>query len=100
LILFFRRIPALLLLMPFMPKYRKKIYSVLLMGWFGPIGVAAIYYAILAKEKAHLEEAWIIPSLLVVASTLVHGLTSVPLEKLYHKSTEGTNERENLNSRM
>ncbi|NJW54386.1 cation:proton antiporter domain-containing protein, partial [Salinimicrobium oceani] len=79
LILFLRRIPALLLLMPVMPQFRKKIYSVLLMGWFGPIGVAALYYAVLSKDKAHLEDAWIVPSLIVVASTVVHGLTSVPL---------------------
>lgn len=96
LILVFRRLPALLLLMPVMPQFRKKIYSVLIMGWFGPIGVAALYYAILSKDKAQFESAWIIPSLIVVASTVVHGLTSVPLEKLYHNSTAGTNERENL----
>ncbi|WP_051205392.1 cation:proton antiporter domain-containing protein [Salinimicrobium xinjiangense] len=99
LILLFRRLPALLLLMPVMPKFRKKIYSVLIMGWFGPIGVAALYYAVISKDKAHFEDAWIIPSLIVAASTVVHGLTSVPLEKLYHDSTEGTNERENLDSR-
>ncbi len=99
LILFLRRLPALLLLMPIMPQFRKKIYSVLLMGWFGPIGVAALYYAVLSKDKAHFENAWIIPSLIVAASTVVHGLTSVPFEKLYHNSTEGTNERENLESR-
>jgi NhaP-type Na+/H+ or K+/H+ antiporter len=99
-ILLFRRLPALLLLMPVMPQFRKKLYSVLIMGWFGPIGVAALYYAILSKDKAHFEEAWIIPSLIVAASTVVHGLTSVPLEKLYHNTTEGTNERENLDSRM
>jgi sodium/hydrogen antiporter len=100
LILLFRRLPALLLLMPVMPQFRKKIYSVLLMGWFGPIGVAALYYAVLSKDKAQLEDAWIIPSLIVAASTVVHGLTSVPLEKIYHDSTKGTNERENLDSRM
>ncbi|MEG9327284.1 cation:proton antiporter [Salinimicrobium catena] len=98
LILFLKRLPALLLLMPVMPQFRKKIYSVLIMGWFGPIGVAALYYAVLSKNKAHFEEAWIIPSLIVAASTVVHGLTSVPLEKIYHQQTEGTNERENLDS--
>ncbi len=99
LILLFRRLPALLILMPFMPQFRKKIHSVLIMGWFGPIGVAALYYAVLTKDKANFEEVWIIPSLVVVASTVVHGLTSVSLEKLYHKNSEGTNERENLENR-
>ena len=98
-ILFLRRLPALLLLMPVMPQFRKKIYSVLLMGWFGPIGIAALYYAVLSKDKTHLEDAWIIPSLVVAASTVVHGLTSVPLEKFYHNRIKGTNEGENLESR-
>ena len=99
LILLFRRLPALLLLMPVMPQFRKKIYSVVIMGWFGPIGVAALYYAVLSKDKAQFEEAWIIPSLIVAASTVVHRLTSVPLEKLYHNTIKGTNERENLDGR-
>jgi len=62
------------------------------MGWFGPIGVATLYYAILMKEQAHFKEVWVIPSLIVVASTVVHGLTSVPLEKLYHRRRTRANE--------
>lgn len=92
LILFLRRIPAFLLMMPIMPNYRKKKFSVLLVGWFGPIGVASLYYAIHMKEKGAIEEVWIISSLMVVASTIVHGLTSVPLEKLYHRKSTRANE--------
>lgn len=84
LILFFRRIPVVLSLMQFLPKFRNRIYSSLLLGWFGPIGVATLYYSLLMKEKSGMEDVWIIPSLIVVASTVVHGLTSVPLEKIYH----------------
>ena len=91
-ILFFRRIPALLLIMPAMPDFRKKFYSIMMMGWFGPIGVATLYYAIEMQEKASFEEAWILPSLIVVASTVVHGFTSVPLEKLYHRYGTRANE--------
>lgn len=91
-VLFLRRIPGLLILMPILPRLRKKFYSVTLMGWFGPIGVATLYYAIHMKEKSGMDEAWIIPSLVVAASTVVHGLTSVPLEKLYHKSRSGKEE--------
>lgn len=89
LILFLRRIPALLILMPVLPEFKTKIYSIGLMGWFGPIGIATLYYAIHMEEKSGLDEAWIIPSLMVVASTVVHGFTSVPLEKLYYKKSSG-----------
>lgn len=92
LILFLRRIPALLLLMPILPLFRRKAYTSLLMGWFGPIGVATLYYAIHMKEKSGMEEAWIIPSLIVVASTTLHGLTSVPLEKWYYQKAGRANE--------
>lgn len=86
-ILFLRRIPALLILVPVLPRFKNKIYSILLMGWFGPIGVATLFYAIHMHEKSVMEEVWIIPSLVVAASTVVHGLTSVPLEKLYDRKS-------------
>lgn len=85
LILFLRRIPAFLALMPFLPQFRKKTSDILTLGWFGPIGVAALYYAIESKEKTGLEEVWTIPSLVVFASTIVHGISSVPLERIYFK---------------
>lgn len=92
LILLLRRIPAFLLMMPLMPKYRKKKFSTLIVGWFGPIGVATLYYAIHMKEKGAMDEVWIIPCLMVVASTVVHGFTSIPLEKLYHRYRTRANE--------
>ncbi|MDT0641798.1 cation:proton antiporter [Zunongwangia sp. F363] len=84
-ILLFRRIPALLLLMPIIPKFRKKLNEVLVMGWFGPIGVAALYYALHAKENTSVEEVWIIPTLMVFASTIIHGVTSLPFERLSYR---------------
>ena len=92
LILLFRRIPAILLLMPFLPLFRSKTKSGLLLGWFGPIGVATLYYGIHMQEKSGVEEVWVIPSLMVVASTFIHGLTSVPLEKLYFRKAGRANE--------
>lgn len=92
LILFLRRMPALLILMPVLPLFRKKIYSSLLVGWFGPIGVATLYYAVHMHEKSGMKEMWIIPSLVVAASTIVHGFTSVPLEKFYYEKAGRANE--------
>ncbi len=86
LILLFRRIPGLLILMRFLPKFRGKPGQILIMGWFGPIGVAALYYATVSHENTSFDQVWIIPSLLVFSSTVVHGLSSVPLQKLYYKS--------------
>lgn len=85
LVLLLRRIPALLLLKPFLPQFKGKSADVFMIGWFGPIGVAALYYAIKSEEKLHLEDAWVIPGLIVFASTIIHGVTGLPFGKLYHK---------------
>ncbi|MDT0647166.1 cation:proton antiporter [Zunongwangia sp. F260] len=87
LILLFRRIPGIFLLKPFLPQFQGKRADVLMLGWFGPIGVAALYYATLSSEKASFHEAWVIPGLMVFVSTLLHGCTSLPLGKLYYKYT-------------
>lgn len=94
LILFFRRIPAFLAMVPFLPQFKGKIKDALIMGWFGPVGVAAIYYAIHAEEKSFLQDAWIIPSLIVFSSTVVHGITSLPLEEFYHNKKGSQEEKE------
>lgn len=85
LILVFRRIPAFLLLMLILSDFKKKIKDILIMGWFGPIGVAALFYSVHSREKTGFEEAWVIPALVVFASTVIHGITSVPFEKLYYR---------------
>ncbi len=86
LIIFLRRIPALLAMIPMLPMFKGKTKDLLLMGWFGPIGVAALYYALHSKESASFDAAWIIPSLIVFSSTIIHGVSSIPFEKLYYKS--------------
>lgn len=92
LILLFRRLPILILLKPVMPAlktYREAIFS----GWFGPMGVGAVFLAMVAKEE--MEEIFhesenppvtiqlIKPVVLfiVLSSTLVHG-TTIPLFKI------------------
>ncbi len=83
-ILLLRRLPAVLLLRPFLGRLRG-IQDALFLGWFGPIGVAALFYAFLSLRQAGVEEPWIIGSLVICASILVHGCTAVPLAKLYGK---------------
>ncbi|EPB82236.1 hypothetical protein HMPREF1544_11041 [Mucor circinelloides 1006PhL] len=92
LILLFRRLPILIILKPVMPAmktYREAIFS----GWFGPMGVGAVFLSMIAKEEMieiyHEEEVkpltieLISPVVLfiVLSSTLVHG-TTIPLFKI------------------
>jgi hypothetical protein len=94
LVLFFRRIPVMLALKPFIPDI-KTWREALFAGHFGPIGVGAIFVAILARaelESEHgsttplaelpppdfphdniIELIWPITSFLVITSIVVHG---------------------------
>ncbi|KAF4980396.1 hypothetical protein FZEAL_3575 [Fusarium zealandicum] len=91
-VLFFRRIPIMLALKPFIPDV-KTWREALFAGHFGPIGVGAIFVAILARaelehgEPVPLSElppmdsenfdliylVWPIVTFLVITSILVHG---------------------------
>jgi len=91
-VLFFRRIPIMMALKPLIPDI-KTWREALFAGHFGPIGVGAIFVAILARaelesghttpledypvEGAHNSELvaliWPITTFLVIASIIVHG---------------------------
>ncbi|TGZ79449.1 Na+/H+ antiporter, partial [Ascodesmis nigricans] len=92
LVLFFRRIPIMLALKPLIPDI-KTWREALFAGHFGPIGVGAIFVAILARAKLETGEAtplavlpppgstnyliieliWPITTFLIITSIIVHG---------------------------
>ncbi|GAA5848387.1 hypothetical protein JCM8547_004499 [Rhodosporidiobolus lusitaniae] len=84
-ILLFRRMPFLLALHKFIPAI-DGLGQAVFTGWFGPIGVSAIYYAILAlevlPENRTALRATIFPVVMFMAgsSTIVHGI-SIPLSQ-------------------
>jgi len=53
-------------------------------GWFGPIGVSAVFYlALSADEGATDPRLFAAGTLVVAASTLAHGVTALPGRRLY-----------------
>lgn len=72
-ILLFRRLPILLLLRrPLRLRWPDAVF----VGWFGPVGVAALLYLLLAVERTSLDQSVFAAGMLVVAgSTVAHGLT-------------------------
>ena len=88
LILLLRRPPWVLLLAGRIPRMQGT-QDGLFAGWFGPIGVAALYYAALSEKLVGLEEAWVVGSLVISVSVLVHGVSAAPLTRLYGKRAEG-----------
>ncbi|MCE8033918.1 MAG: cation:proton antiporter [Halomonas sp.] len=82
LVLALRRLPAILLLRPWLPTLRDWPIT-LIMGWFGPIGVSALYYATLVSSRTGYDLAWTAGTLIVLASMIVHGVTATPFAYRY-----------------
>jgi sodium/hydrogen antiporter len=85
-VLLLRRLPWAVLLHNLLqpPRSRK---DAMLLGWFGPIGIAALYYISFSSGRTGLEEVWIVGSLVIFSSIIVHGVTAAPLTKLYGRAT-------------
>ena len=84
LVLLFRRLPYVVGLNRFMGK-AGGLKNSLFIGWFGPIGVGAIYYAALAERTVHQSIIWELSSLVIVSSVAVHGVSGTPFTRLYGK---------------
>jgi sodium/hydrogen antiporter len=87
-VLVLRRLPTVLALRPLLGPLRGRARDVLFLGWFGPIGAAALYYAAFSLRETSIEEAWVVGSLIICASVLVHGVSATPLTKLYGRLPE------------
>lgn len=79
LILLFRRLPAVLLFYKLTPGINN-IYDSILVGFLGPMGVAAVFYAIVAYNEDERNRMTFDIILMVVFSSIIfHGITAVPL---------------------
>ncbi|KAK4033442.1 Cation/H+ exchanger [Parachaetomium inaequale] len=95
LVLLFRRIPAILMTYKFMPQVWKNYKEALFMGYFGPIGIGAVFYAEHARHlfpepgEGDTEETDLIRAMipvvyfLVLFSIAVHGLSIPALNIIY-----------------
>jgi len=81
-VLLLRRLPTVLALRPLLGPLRGRAKDVLFLGWFGPIGAAALYYAVFSFRETGIEEVWVVGSLVICASVVVHGVSATPLTKL------------------
>jgi sodium/hydrogen antiporter len=85
-LLLLRRLPWLLALAR---PLRLPVPEATFLGWFGPIGVSAMYYLTDIATRTDVEPRLLAAGTLVVAaSTVVHGLTSTPGRRLYDAATE------------
>ncbi|GGK99594.1 sodium:proton antiporter [Planomonospora parontospora subsp. parontospora] len=83
-VLLLRRLPVLLALKkPLSLRWRDAVF----MGWFGPIGVSALFYLTLEAHRLGADPLVLAAGTLVVAaSTAVHGVTTAMGLVLYRKA--------------
>jgi NhaP-type Na+/H+ or K+/H+ antiporter len=79
-LLFVRRPLVVLALAPYMKTVcgtRQALFT----GWFGPIGIGALYYASELRGYQGGETVWSLTTLAVSASVLAHGMTAAPFAR-------------------
>lgn len=79
-LLFVRRPLTWLLLgrwLPSLQSPRERLFA----GWFGPIGIAAVFYALHWGRELDLPHLWPVVSLVAALSLLLHGTTATPLSR-------------------
>lgn len=74
-ILLFRRLPMVIAIQRAVQPLDRPA-ATLFVGWFGPIGIAAIFYATLAVRETGADVVWTVTSLVVLGSILAHGATA------------------------
>lgn len=80
-VLALRRLPVVLVLRPLL---HLDVPTSLFLGWFGPMGAAALFFATTARaEGATTPEVWPVVTLVVAGSTVIHGITAAPGRALY-----------------
>nr|WP_228035135.1 cation:proton antiporter [Oculatella sp. LEGE 06141] len=81
-VLLLRRIPAILLFGRWIKPIQNRAETYFV-GWFGPVGVAALFYAGFCLRRTGVEEVWLVCALSICASIIVQGLSATPLTKQY-----------------
>lgn len=85
-VLLLRRVPMAVVFHRFVPSLAET-RDALFAAWFGPIGIAALFYAMVAHRILGHELIWPAASLVIAGSIVVHGVTATPFTKVYGRVT-------------
>lgn len=88
-VLVLRRLPMMFTVGRLVPPLQRTADRALA-GWFGPIGVAAIFYATLSTHHVGTDMGWIVGSLIITGSIVAYAITTTSLTKLYGQRTGET----------
>ncbi|GAQ83708.1 sodium hydrogen exchanger [Klebsormidium nitens] len=97
-VIFLRRTPVVLLLSPWIPAFarhndlRATLTEAAFGGFYGPIGVGALFYAAGAYSELGEDRVFAVVSFVVLTSVIVHGLSAAPLCLTVHYALKHWNE--------
>jgi len=86
-VLLLRRLPWMWALRGLIDPVRGR-RDVLFAGWFGPIGISALFYANLGLRETGLTQVWVVGSLVICASVVAFGVTATPFTRIYGRRAE------------
>jgi NhaP-type Na+/H+ or K+/H+ antiporter len=66
------------------------------LGWFGPVGISAVFYALFIWHLTGRRTVWVIASLIVFVSVIIHGITASPFTHQYRKANSSNKEENDL----
>jgi len=91
-VLALRRVPAIFIVRAALGPL-KGVREASFAGWFGPIGIAALFYACFSERHTGLPVTWAVPAAVIVGSVLVHGFTASSLTRWFGASVKADNAR-------
>lgn len=85
-VILLRRLPVVLAFCRLIPELQRTKGTTLAQaafaGWFGPIGVGALFYSTFAQEEIGEQTSYQVISFVVLCSLIVHGVSAAPLTRL------------------
>eukprot|EP00897_Mesotaenium_endlicherianum_P005313 jgi/Mesen1/480/ME000101S10699 len=98
-VLLLKRLPAVLAFSPFIPQLRQEeggkramISQAAFAGFYGPVGVGALFYSTQAYEELKEDSYFHVISFVVFASIIIHGVSAAPLSRLLSHSLQKAKE--------
>ncbi|MGO1523912.1 MAG: cation:proton antiporter domain-containing protein [Nesterenkonia sp.] len=77
---FARRLVALWGLRPLLKPLHDRSET-LFLSWFGPIGISALYYTMVAQDHTGNQDLFVWVTVAITASVLIHGASTAPLSR-------------------
>lgn len=92
-----RRVVTLWMLWPWLKGIHDRA-EIAFLSWFGPIGISALFYATLAEKETGDHRIFVVVTLAITCSVLIHGLSAAPLSAWLKNREPDNKQREEVHA--